>query len=302
MPAALGTDTGGSVRLPASACGLFGIKPTQGLISRDGVFPLSVSLDTVGPLARSVTDIAKMLNVLVAEDKNDKSSVQVDKQNYVLELDVGIKGLKIGLPDSYFLDGSDEGIRIDVINTFSILEKLGAICLDAKIPNIENANDLNMLLISSEAANAHKNIVLEKHKLFIEQTLMRILAGAFTSNQEYKKLLRYRIQFIHEFLYKAFEEVDILIAPVWPCYIPTIKESDLGANSDAANLVRRIGHNTRPINYLGLPAISIPTGFDPNGLPLSVQLIGKPFSEKLLLRAAYALEKQLSFWDIRPDI
>ena len=302
VPAALGTDTGGSVRLPASACGLFGLKPTQGLISRDGVFPLSVSLDTVGPLARSVTDIAKMLNVLVAEDKNDKSSVQVDKQNYVLELDVGIKGLKIGLPDSYFLDGSDEGIRIDVINTFSILEKLGAICLDAKIPNIENANDLNMLLISSEAANAHKNIVLEKHKLFNEQTLMRILSGAFTSTQEYKKLLRYRIQFIHEFLYKAFEKVDILIAPVWPCYIPTIKESDLGANSDAANLVRRIGHNTRPINYLGLPAISIPTGFDPNGLPLSVQLIGKPFSEKLLLRVAYALEKQFSFWDTRPDI
>ena len=132
MPAALGTDTGGSVRLPASACGLFGIKPTQGLISRDGVFPLSVSLDTVGPLARSVTDIAKMLNILVAEDKNDKSSVQVDKQNYLSELDIGIKGLKIGLPDSYFLDGSDEGIRIDVINTFSILEKLGAICLDAK--------------------------------------------------------------------------------------------------------------------------------------------------------------------------
>ena len=174
--------------------------------------------------------------------------------------------------------------------------------MDTKIPNIENANDLNMLLISSEAANAHKNLVLEKHKLFNEQTLMRILAGAFTSNQEYKKLLRYRIQFIHEFLHKAFEKVDILIAPVWPCYIPTIKESDLGANSDAANLVRRIGHNTRPINYLGLPAISIPTGFDPNGLPLSVQLIGKPFSEKLLLRVAYALEKQFSFWDTRPDI
>ena len=244
------------------------------------MFPLSVSLDTVGPLARSVTDIAKMLNVLVAEDKNDKSSVQVDKQNYVLELD-RIKGLKIGLPDSYFLDGSDEGIRIDVIKTFSILEKLGAICLDAKIPNIENANDLNMLLISSEAANAHKNIVLEKHKLFNEQTLMRILSGAFTSTQEYV-VIKVSIQFIHEFLHKAFEKVDILIAPVWPCYIPTIKESDLGANSDAANLVRRIGHNTRPINYLGLPNQYSDGFFDPNGLPLSVQLIGKPFSEKLL--------------------
>ena len=196
----------------------------------------------------------------------------------------------------------DKDLSLVEVNPLVITSSGDLICLDAKIPNIENANDLNMLLISSEAANAHKNLVLEKHKLFNEQTLMRILIGAFTSKQEYKKLLRYRIQFIHEFLYKAFEEVDILIAPVWPCYIPNIKESDLGANSDAAYLVRRIGHNTRPINYLGLPAISIPTGFDPNGLPLSVQLIGKPFSENLLLRVAYALEKQFSFWDTRPDI
>ena len=159
-----------------------------------------------------------------------------------------------------------------------------------------------MLLISTEAALSHKKVALNKHKDFNQQTLMRILSGVFTNSEEYEKLKKYRISFIKNIIAKVFDEVDLFIAPVWPCYIPTIKDSDLGANKEAASLVRRIGHNTRPINYLGLPAISIPTGFDPNGLPLSIQLIGKPFSEALLLRAAYSLEKELCFWNKRPNI
>ena len=108
----------------------------------------------------------------------------------------------------------------------------------------------------------------------------------FASSKEYEKLKKYRIGFIKNVISKVFEEVDLFIAPVWPCIIPSINESDLGANDKAAYLVRRIGHNTRPINYLGLPAISVPIDFDENGLPLSIQLVGKPFSEDLLLRNA----------------
>ena len=302
IPVALGSDTGGSVRLPASACGLFGIKPTQGLISRDGVFPLSISLDSVGPLSRTVYDAATILQILAVHDDNDHLSVNVKVPNYISEMKRGIKGIKIGLPKNYFLEGSDEGVSLETTKTFSICEKLGAICSDIKIPDIETANDLNMLLISTEAARSHKKVALNKHKDFNQQTLMRILSGVFTNSEEYEKLKKYRISFIKNIITKVFDEVDLFIAPVWPCYIPTIKDSDLGANKEAASLVRRIGHNTRPINYLGLPAISIPTGFDPNGLPLSIQLIGKPFSEALLLRAAYSLEKDLCFWNKRPNI
>ena len=302
IPVALGSDTGGSVRLPASACGLFGIKPTQGLISRDGVFPLSNSLDSVGPLSRTVYDAATILQILAVYDVNDHLSVNVKIPNYISEMKRGIEGIKIGLPKNYFLEGSDEGVSLETIKTFSICEKLGAICSDINVPNIETANDLNMLLISTEAALSHKKVALKKHEDFNKQTLMRILSGVFTNPEEYEKLKKYRISFIKKIISKVFDKVDLFIAPVWPCYIPTIKDSDLGANQAAASLVRRIGHNTRPINYLGLPAISIPTGFDPNGLPLSIQLIGKPFSEALLLRAAYSLEKEFCFWNNYPKI
>ncbi len=302
IPVALGTDTGGSVRLPAAACGLIGIKPTQGLVSRDGVFPLSTSLDSVGPLSRTVEDSAKVLQIISGKDKNDNLSVSVKMPNFLTEMKKGIKGTKIGLPRNYFLDGSDKIISDNTVKIFSICEKLGAISKDITVPNIESANDLNMLLISTEAAQSHKKTALEKNKFFNQQTLMRILSGVFTSSNEYIKLKKYRIGFIRNVISKVFEEVDLFIVPVWPCLIPTIKESDLGANEEAAHLVRRIGHNTRPINYLGLPAISIPTGFDNNGLPLSIQLVGKPFSEDLLLRAAYSLEREFCFWDNKPNI
>ena len=302
IPVALGTDTGGSVRLPAAACGLFGLKPTQGLVSRDGVFPLSTSLDTVGPLSRNVEDIAKVLQIISGKDKNDNSSVKINIPDFLTEMKKGIKKISIGLPKNYFLDGSDKIISDNTVKVFSICEKLGAFTKDISIPNIETANDLNMLLISTEAAISHKKIALEKNKFFNQQTLMRILSGVFTSSEEYKKLKKYRIGFIKNVISKVFEEVDLFIAPVWPCLIPSINESDLGANDKAAHLVRRIGHNTRPINYLGLPAISVPIGFDENGLPLSIQLVGKPFSEDLLLRAAFSLEKEFCFWDKKPKI
>jgi len=302
IPAALGSDTGGSVRLPSAACGLVGIKPTQGLISRAGVFPLSNSLDTVGPLTRSVTDAAKILQIIAGNDHKDLSSVSVKIPEYISEMEKGIQGLKIGLPKNYFLEGSDKGVSENTLSAFRLSEKLGAKCKEINIPNIETANDLNMLLISTEAALEHQKVALERHRDFNQQTLMRILSGVFTSPDEYEKLKKYRIHFIKEVIYKVFDDLDMFIAPVWPCYLPTIKDSDAGASKEAASLVRRIGHNTRPINYLGLPAVCLPTGFDPNGLPMSIQLIGKPFSEDLLLRAASSLEKEYSFWDKKPKI
>ena len=221
---------------------------------------------------------------------------------YNSETGKGIQDLKIGLPKNYFLEGSDKGVSINTLNAFRLSEKLGARCKEINIPNIETANDLNMLLISTEAALAHQKVALERHRDFNQQTLMRILSGVFTSPNEYEKLKRYRIHFIKEVIYKVFDGIDMFIAPVWPCYLPNIKDSDAGASKEAASLVRRIGHNTRPINYLGLPAICLPTGFDPNGLPMSIQLVGKPFSEDLLLRAALSLEKEYNFWFKKPNI
>ena len=302
VPGALGTDTGGSVRLPASACGLVGIKPTQGLVGKSGVFPLSNSLDSVGPLTRSVTDAAKILQLISGYDQEDPLSKLINIPNYLDKLNNGLSGIKIGLPENYFLTGSDAEISDYTNETFLLSEKLGANCISINVPDIEPVNDLNFLLIASEAAKLHHSIVLDNHCNLNDQTLMRILAGFFTRDSEYQKLVDYRAYFTRYLINEVFSRIDILMTPVWPMPLPNIEESDIGANLNATALVKRIGHNTRPVNYLGLPAICLPTGFDKNGLPVSVQLIGKPFSEDTLISAAYALEREYKFWDNRPKL
>ncbi len=300
VPAALGSDTGGSVRLPAAACGLVGIKPTQGLISRTGVFALSNALDTVGPLSRSVRDAAQILNCLTGYDQLDNMSIKTEKTDYTCQIDDGLGGLRIGLASRYFLEGSDTDIADMISNLFDKCGQLGAKCTDIRIKGIEHTNPLNVLLIATEAARVHKQRLEHTHHLLNDQTLMRILAGIYTSPQDYERLKACRADYIARTLPEIFDKVDMFVTPVWPFKLPKIPDSDVGANPDAAPLVQRIGHNTRPVNFLGLPAICLPIGLDENGLPVSVQLVGKPFGEDVLVRAARAIEREYCFWDKRP--
>ena len=302
VPAALGSDTGGSIRLPAAACGLVGIKPTHGLVSRVGVFPLSNSLDTVGPLARTVNDAAKVLEIITGYDPNDPSSIKVPFNKFSKNIGLSVDKIKIGLPKNYFLEGTDTEMSDYTSDSFDLIAKLGYKCKDIVLPEINTINTLNFLLIATEAAKIHKKHILENHNKLNKQTLMRILAGIYTSSEEYEKLLLCRSSILKKFLHNVFEEVDVIVTPVWPFTLPTIKESDLRANPEAEPLVQRIGHNTRPVNFLGLPAVCIPTGFDKNGLPVSLQLIGSPYSEKTLLTVAKRLENEYSFWDQKPKI
>ena len=180
--------------------------------------------------------------------------------------------------------------------------RAGAICCDIEIAGIEASNPLNVLLIASEAAQIHKRVVLDSPDQLNDQTLMRVLTGIFTRDEDYQRLQAARAECIARTIDEVFEKVDMFMTPVWPFVLPTIEDSDVGANPEAAPLMQRIGHNTRPVNFLGLPAVCLPIGFDRNGLPLSVQLVGKPFSEALLLRAARAIERDYNFWSARPDL
>lgn len=302
VPAALGSDTGGSIRLPAAACGLVGIKPTQGLVSRAGVFALSNSLDTVGPLSRSVRDGAQIFARLTGYDAADNQSLHTAQTAYLDGLEDGLEGIRMGLAETYFLKGSDTEVADPVAACFEQCARAGAVCCDIEIAGIEATNPLNVLLIATEAAHLHKDVVLDRPDQLNDQTLMRILTGIFTTDDAYQRLQAARAEFIARTIDEVFEKVDMFMTPVWPFVLPTIKDSDVGANPDAAPLMQRIGHNTRPVNFLGLPAVCLPIGFDRNGLPLSVQLVGKPFSEALLLRAARAIERDYAFWSARPDL
>ena len=302
VPAALGSDTGGSIRLPAAACGLVGIKPTHGLVSRAGVFALSTSLDSVGPLSRSVRDGARIFAELTGYDAGDNQSLRTARADYLSGLEDGLSGIKMGLAERYFLTGSEAEVADPVATCFERCAQMGAHCRDVTIAGVEASNPLNVLLIATEAARLHEQCVLDRPEQLNDQTLMRILTGIFTTDADYQKLQTARADFIARTLDEVFGDVDMVMTPVWPFALPTIADSDVGANPEAAPLMQRIGHNTRPVNFLGLPAVCLPIGFDRNGLPLSVQLIGKPFSEAFLLRAARAIERDYAFWSTRPDL
>ena len=302
VPAALGSDTGGSIRLPAAACGLVGIKPSYGLVSRQGIFPLSNSLDTAGPLARSVEDAAIMLEAICGYDQRDQASIKTKETSLLAELDDGVDGLRIARVERYFLDEVEQDVADATDAVFDVFAQLGAVVRDADLEGMSLANSLNVLLIAYEAAQVHHDHLLRQHEHMNQQTIMRVMTGLFTEDHDAEKLKALRAEMARVVINDLFAEHDILMTPVWPFLLPTIEESDVGANPEAAPLMQKIGHNTRPFNFLGLPAVVLPIGFDKNGLPLSVQLVGRPFSEDILLRAARALERHFAFWDQRPDL
>ena len=301
IPASLGSDTGGSVRLPAAACGLVGIKPSHGLVSRHGIFPLSPSLDTSGPLTRSVEDAAIMLEAIAGHDPKDPLSLDAGFGGWRDNFDAGLKGLKIARAEDYFLSGVDAPVADATEHVFRDCDHLGAAIHDITIPDMELANTLNVMLIASEAARRHLDTVETHHRDMNDQTVMRIITGVHAEDREVEKLRQLRADMAVRFIDQVFATHDVLITPVWPFLLPTISDSDIGAKPDAAPLMQRIGHNTRPFNFLGLPVVVVPIGLDQHGLPLSVQLVGKPFSEALLLRVARALEQHYAFWDQRPS-
>lgn len=299
IPASLGSDTGGSIRLPAAACGLVGVKPTHGLVSRSGVFALSESLDTVGPLSRSVTDSAFILSAIAGYDQQDQSSIDIPIPAYHEHLEKRPEEVKIGIETGYFLSGADTQIADKVVAAFEVAEQFGMKLSEINVAEIAHTNPLNILLISTEAADIHLEKLPDCHDVLNPQTLMRILTGLYTEQDMHEKLLQIRAKIAASLIEKLFENVDVFITPVWPFALPTIEASDVGARPEAAALMQQIGHNTRPINFLGLPAIVVPIGLDENGLPVSIQIVGKPFSEQLLLQIAFHFERHFSFWEDR---
>ena len=291
---ALGTDTGASIRVPAALCGITGLKPTYGRVSRAGVVPLSWSMDHVGPMARTVRDCALILSVIAGHDPLDRTSAEVAVPDFLSDLEAGVRRLRIGLPRRYFFERLDGEVQEAVERAVESLRAEGAEVRDVDIESIELAGIAGATILASEAAAFHQKRLRERPEDFGEEVRTRLIAGELYSAATYVNAQRLR-DLIRESFQRTLAEVDVLLAPVTPITAPPIA----GFSDDArANLTRF----TIPINLVGLPALALPCGFDAQGLPIGMQLIGRPFEEALVLRAGRAYEKVTDWHTRRPPV
>ncbi|MCA0303859.1 MAG: amidase [Proteobacteria bacterium] len=288
---ALGSDTGGSIRLPASACGVVGMKATYGRVSRAGAVARSWTLDHVGPLTRTVRDNARMLAAIAGADIDDSTTSERPVPDYEAALAGGVAGLRIGLSLPEALVPVDPAVGAAVEAAASVLGKLGATIVPAKMPDFTALYRAAEVIVKCEAASMHRPW-MEAGAPYANQVRTRTDAGYFIPATAYIDALRLRAHFVREFLATAMEGVDALILPAIPFPVPTIAETDVEASGGPATLamVARFTGLTRPFNTLGLPALSLPCGFDANGVPMGLQAIGRPFDEALLYRVGHAYQ------------
>jgi aspartyl-tRNA(Asn)/glutamyl-tRNA(Gln) amidotransferase subunit A len=297
--AALGSDTGGSIRMPAHFCGVTGLKTTYGRISRAGAMPLSQSLDTVGPLARSAEDCALLLGLMAGADPEDPTAIAGPVPDYMAALREPIKGLTFGVPAAFYVDDLDPEVARILDETVAVFKREGADIVQVELPDQRQLTAACQLVLAVEAAAFHKRWLIERPQDYGPQVLMRLQNGLAIPGVTYLEAMRWRGPALSAHL-AAIAGVDAVIAPVAPVAAPTIAESDIGNSPDAESVIQRLTRFTRPINYLGLPSLSIPAGFTRGGLPVGMQLIGRSFDEALLLRIGTAFQRSTDFHERVP--
>jgi aspartyl-tRNA(Asn)/glutamyl-tRNA(Gln) amidotransferase subunit A len=298
--AALGSDTGGSVRMPAHFCGVTGLKTTVGRVSRAGAMPLSQSLDTVGPLARTAGDCALLLGLMAGADPNDPTAVGGPLPDYMAATQRPVKGLTIGIPTAFYVDDLDPEVARIIDETVAVLKREGATIVQVELPDQRQLAAASQLVLAVEAAAFHKRWMIERPQDYGPQVLMRLQNGLAVPAVSYLEAMRWRGPALAAHL-AAVNGVDAVIAPVAPVAAPTIAESDVGNSPDAETVIQRLTRFTRPVNYLGLPSLAIPAGFTRDGLPVGMQLIGRPFDEATLLRIGAAFQRATDFHDRVPE-
>jgi len=292
--AAIGTDTAGSIREPASLCGCVGLKPTYGRVSARGVIPLSASLDHVGPFAASVADAAIVLQAIAGYDAGDIGSCDVPVSDYSSALSETVKPLRVGLPRFYFFDDLDP-------ETATAMEKALAVigALVSEVREIELNVPTDRTLQAAESFAYHQKHVAETPEFFQAETLRRIRSGEKISAAEYIQRLREQAN-ARGTIGAIFRDVDVIVTPTTATSAPAIQ--DLKANPDALRPAElRLLRNTRPFNVWGLPAISVPCGFTKSGLPIGLQIAGPHWKEDIVLRLAFAYEQATEWHKRRPQ-
>ncbi len=291
IPAGLGSDTGGSLRLPAACCGVTSIKPTWGRISRAGAMPLAPQLDTVGFIARHVEDLALMLGLLAGPDPRDPSSSTVPVPDYVASLDRPVRGLKIGLDEKVVGEAHPDVQRM-VSQVAGILEKLGLVRKSCAFPDWQTLDHLVQLVQLPDAGAAHAAFIRSRPDDYGPQVRSRVEVGHFVGAVDHLTALRARGTYVQRTLDQTFKDVDIAILPVLADPLPTIAELDVGGGPKLQAAMGRVVKYTRPVNYLGLPTLTLPVPRN-GGLPNGIQLVGKPFAEALLFAVGQAYQREV---------
>ena len=290
----LGSDTGGSIRIPATCCGVVGLQPTYGRVSRYGAMPLSFSLDHIGVLTRTVPDAALMLSVIAGHDKMDATSSHRPVPNYLATLDNSIKGFRIAVAETYFSEFVDEAVRIQLEKSLDVFRSCGAQIVPVTLPpSFELAARMGALILAAEGAAIHSKWLRDCPDDYGSQARSRLMTGLQIPATRYIEALNLRARVFGEFYAAVFENTDVLHVPTIPMCVPKIADTDCGADPDFMTFVNRITRCTRPFNYLGLPALAMPAGLDARGLPLGFQLVARPFDEVTLLRIARAYEREV---------
>ena len=298
---ALGSDTGGSVRIPAALCGIVGLKPTFGRVSKYGVFPLSWSADTVGPMTRTVRDTAIMLSAMAGHDPRDPSSSDRAAEDYADALERDARGIRIGVPNEYFYDMIDPEVEEAVSQSGRVFEGLGCTVDEVSIPIIEHSVGISSPIMMVEAAEVHLDNLRHRADDISDGVRRRFEAGALIPAIEYVKAQRARALFNRE-IAKVFERFDILLSPTVPIPAPKIGEADLAVGERTEPVLGLLPRLTRPFNLCGVPTISVPCGFTSSGLPIGLQLAGRAFDEATVLRVAHAFEQATDWHTRRPPV
>ena len=289
---ALGSDTGGSIRIPAALCGTVGMKPTFGRVSKSGVFPLSWSLDHVGPITRTVEDNALMLNVLTGHDPEDPYSVDHPAEDFARYLQRGLRGAGIGLPTSFYFDQVDEEVGVLVREAMEVFRSLGAQVREVEIPNLVDTLHAQRLILGAEAYAVHEERLENEPEAFDEEVCERLMDGARPRAYRYANARRRGVLATDEFDH-ALQGVDVLLTPTLPIVATEIGQREVCIGNNKESVRSALTRYTGPTDLTGHPSLSIPCGITTSGLPVGLQLIGRHFDEATLYRFGHAYEEAM---------
>jgi aspartyl-tRNA(Asn)/glutamyl-tRNA(Gln) amidotransferase subunit A len=295
---ALGSDTGGSIRIPAALCGTVGMKPTFGRVSKSGVFPLSWSLDHIGPITRTVEDNAMMLNVLAGHDQEDLYSVDWPAEDFTRDLRRGLRGASIGLPTSFYFDHVEEEVGARVREAVEVFRSLGVRVREVEIPNLVDTLHAQRLILGAEAYAVHQERLENELETFGEEVGERLMDGERLKAYRYANARRRGVLSTDEFD-RALQGVDVLLTPTLPIVATEIGQREVGIGDYEESVRSALTRFTGPTDLTGHPSLSVPCGATASGLPVGLQLVGRHFDEASLYRFGHVYEEAMVQANIR---